>query len=112
MPAPIAVSVAMFERGVGVAVTVIVDASVPVLLGKTDPEVRLKITLPAGTSNGAVLPCVAWEHCVSLLVPELAQQYLLRSMGNIASPVPMSTVEQTIRQRQKVCVFRRTTAQL
>lgn len=42
----------------GVAVTAVVS----VLLGDVEPDVRLKITCPAGIQNGAVLSLVAVMH--------------------------------------------------
>ena len=46
----------------------IVTVIVSLLLGEVEPDVRLNITLPAGTGNGAVLPRVLKSHA---LVDEL-----------------------------------------
>ena len=40
--------------------TVTVDVSL--LLGEVEPDVRLNMTLPACTGNGAKLPCVLLVH--------------------------------------------------
>lgn len=55
---------AVGEVAVGDTETVVVS----LLLGEMEPDVRLKITFPACTGNGAVLPSVLLMHA---LVDEL-----------------------------------------
>ena len=47
--------------------TVMVDVSL--VLGEEEPEVRLKMTLPAGTANGAALPSVLATHALEDELP-------------------------------------------
>ena len=56
--------VAVEDVAVGDTETVVVS----LLLGEMEPDVRLKITFPACTGNGAVLPSVLRMH---VLVDEL-----------------------------------------
>lgn len=46
-----------------------VTAAVSLLLGEMDPDVRLNITLPACTWNGAVLPRVLLMHALDDELP-------------------------------------------
>ena len=39
-----------------------VSVAASLLLDEMEPDVRLNITLPAGTGNGARLPRVLWMH--------------------------------------------------
>ena len=52
------------DVAVAVAITVVVTVTevVSALLGEVEPEVRLKMTDPASTKIGAVLPFVAVSH--------------------------------------------------
>ena len=47
--------------------TVTVDMSL--ILGEVDPDVLLKITLPAGTANGAAFPSVLLMHVLDDELP-------------------------------------------
>ena len=76
IPAPIATSLIEEEEGdfdgdakateeavaVIVAAAVTVTVAVFVLLGDVDPDVRLKITCPALTGKGVLLPLVGMRH--------------------------------------------------
>ena len=74
IPVPIATSLLEEEEGqldadanaaaeaVPVAAAVTVTVAVFVLLGAVDPDVRLKITRPALTEKGALLPLVGMRH--------------------------------------------------
>ena len=74
IPVPIATSLLEEEEGqfdadanaaaeaVPVAAAVTVTVAVSVLLGDVDPDVRLKITRPALTEKGALLPLVGMRH--------------------------------------------------
>lgn len=74
IPVPIATSLLEEEEGqfdadanaaaeaVPVAPAVTVTVAVFVLLGDVDPDVRLKITRPALTGKGTLLPLVGMRH--------------------------------------------------
>lgn len=57
-----AVAVTVTVIGAADAVGETVRNSSYVLLGDVEPEVRLKMTLPAGTRNGAELPLVLFKQ--------------------------------------------------
>ena len=57
-----------------VAVTVVL--TVFVMLGDVEPDVRLKITNPASTKNGSLLPLVATQHDWLPMIP-WSQQNLI-----------------------------------
>ena len=65
--------VAAFAVAVAVTVVVTVTGVVSVLLGDVEPDVRLKITDPASTKIGAVLPFVAVIHVLLYALPGLQQ---------------------------------------
>ncbi len=72
-----------------VAVTVLVlrmVAAALVSFGAVEPDVRLLITKPTGTSNGEWLPCVAFSQVlpVKLTAP---QQYAVGENGKQSYPV-------------------------
>lgn len=52
---------------------VTINVAVSVLLGDVEPDVRLKMTCPASTENGAVLPLVAVRHVLLDWLPGLQQ---------------------------------------
>lgn len=53
----------------GAAVDETVTVAVSLLFGEMEPDVRLNITLPARTKNGAVLPCVLLMHALDDELP-------------------------------------------
>ena len=56
------------------------------LLGQVEPDVRLKITLPASTGNGAVLPRVLVVHALVDVLNDPQQKEKPSRTGKIAAP--------------------------
>ena len=76
-------------KAVDVTVTVVVSLS----LGEMDPDVLLKITLPARRGNGVLLPLVVWLH-VSDELGGPQQKYLESAAKYIDAPHAVSTRRQ------------------
>ena len=74
-----------------VDVTVTVVVSLP--LGEMDPDVLLKMTLPATRGNGALLPRVVWLH-VSDELSGPQQKEIVFAAVNIDTPHEGSTRRQ------------------
>lgn len=79
---------------VPVAAAVTVTVAVFVLLGDVDPDVRLKITLPASTEKGALLPLVGMRQVLLNGLDWLQQNrnWLFKTPnGNMVAPLSGTT---------------------
>lgn len=70
------------------AVTVTVTETVSLVLGEVEPDVRLNITLPAWTGNGAELPRVLLTHSFVTELPNPQQKVEPSRYGKGKIPIP------------------------
>ena len=93
------VTVIMLLRGKAVpdVVTVTVTVTMSVLLGEVEPDVRLNITLPASTKNGAKLPRVLLIHSLLDELPGPQQNNLSRGK----TPTPQLVLTRKRRYEHK-----------